>query len=54
VNTDRIIVDQRIVHGKPHIAGTRIMVWQICDLLNVGKTPDDIMSDDYFPRSDAG
>ena len=47
--SERIVVSRDVLHGKPHIAGTRIMVYQILDLLAVGKTTDDILSDDYFP-----
>jgi uncharacterized protein (DUF433 family) len=46
----RIVVSRDIVHGKPRIAGTRIMVYQILDLLASGKTIDEIISDDYFPQ----
>ena len=45
----RINVDLRICHGKPVIRGTRIMVWQIIDLLEDGLTFDDIITK-YFPH----
>jgi uncharacterized protein (DUF433 family) len=47
--SERIVVSRDVVHGKPRIAGTRIMVHQILDLLAAGKTISDIISDDYFP-----
>lgn len=37
-----VIVDSRICHGKPVIAGTRVMVWQILELLESGLKPDDV------------
>lgn len=46
---DRIVVSREVCHGKPRIAGTRIMVYQILDLLAVGKTIADITSEDYYP-----
>jgi uncharacterized protein (DUF433 family) len=30
---DRIVVSRDIAHGKPRIANTRIMVYQVLDLL---------------------
>ena len=45
----RISVDTQICHGKPVIRGTRIMVWQILDLIEDGLTFDKIITD-YFPR----
>lgn len=46
---DRIVVSKEVGHGKPRIAGTRIMVYQVIDLLAAGKTVAEITSDDYFP-----
>ena len=46
---ERIIVDTKICHGKPVIRGTRIMVWQILDLLEDGLTFDEITTK-YFPQ----
>lgn len=47
--SERIVVSRDVLHGKPRIVGTRIMVSQILDLLAAGKTITDIVSDDYFP-----
>lgn len=47
--SERIVVSRHVVHGKPRIAGTRIMVYQILDLLAAGKAISEIISDDYFP-----
>ncbi len=38
----RIVTDPMICHGKPVIAGTRVMVWQILELLESGSTADDV------------
>ena len=50
LNSQRIVVARDICHGKPRIAGTRIMVYQVLDLLAGGKSIDEIMSDEYFPE----
>lgn len=39
-----IIADPAICHGKPIFAGTRIMIWQILDMLTAGQTTDDIIA----------
>ncbi len=44
-----IVVDSEICHGKPTFKGTRIMVWQILELLKAEVTPDEIIKD-YFPQ----
>jgi uncharacterized protein (DUF433 family) len=46
---ERIEVDPNICHGRPRIAGTRIMVEQVLDLLAAGIPIDEITSEDYFP-----
>jgi uncharacterized protein (DUF433 family) len=46
----RIVVSRDVCHGKPRVAGTRIMVYQVLDLLAGGKSIDEIMSNDYFPE----
>ncbi len=45
----RIVVSRSICHGKPRIAGTRIMVHQVLDLLAAGKQISDVTSEEYFP-----
>lgn len=44
-----ITVDPMVCHGKPVIRGTRIMIWQILDLIEDGLTFDEITSK-YFPQ----
>jgi uncharacterized protein (DUF433 family) len=46
---DRIVVSRAICHGKPRIAGTRIMVHLILDLLAAGKTVAEITGEDHYP-----
>ncbi|TVR25050.1 MAG: DUF433 domain-containing protein [Anaerolineaceae bacterium] len=46
---DRIVVSRDVLHGKPRIVGTRITVVQVLDLLAAGKTPLEIISEDYYP-----
>jgi uncharacterized protein (DUF433 family) len=41
---DHISVDPNVCHGKPCIAGTRIMVSVILDNLAEGLTPDQIVA----------
>jgi uncharacterized protein (DUF433 family) len=45
---ERISVRGQVCHGKPCIAGTRIMVTQVLDLLEAGKDFTEIRTD-YFP-----
>jgi uncharacterized protein (DUF433 family) len=47
--TERIVASREVLHGKPRIAGTRIPVTVILDLLAAGKTSDDILGPDYYP-----
>lgn len=47
--TDRIIASRDVLHGKPRIVGTRIMVVQVLDLLAAGKSIAEIISEDYYP-----
>ncbi len=42
---DRISVDPNVCHGKPCIAGTRIMVSVVLDNLAEGLTPEQIVAD---------
>lgn len=47
--TDRIVVSRNVLHGKPRIAGTRVPVYIILDLLAAGKTIEQITGEDYYP-----
>lgn len=38
-----VVVDSNVCHGKPVIAATRIMVWQILELLESGLTAGDVL-----------
>ncbi len=42
-----IVVDTEICHGKPTFKGTRIMVWQVLEMLKVGCGFEDILRE--FP-----
>lgn len=37
-----IVADPEICHGQPTFKGTRIMVWQILELLEAGETAKEI------------
>lgn len=37
-----IVADPNICHGKPVFKGTRVMVWQILELLEAGESKKDI------------
>lgn len=43
-----IVADPKICHGKPTFKGTRIMVWQILEMLKAGMSNKEIISD--FPN----
>lgn len=43
-----IVADPKICHGKPTFKGTRVMVWQVLEMLRDGETTADIMK--AFPR----
>ena len=45
---DRISVDPRIHFGKPCVAGTRITVQDVLELINEGLSFEQIISD-YYP-----
>jgi uncharacterized protein (DUF433 family) len=45
---DRIKIDERICHGKPHIKGTRIHIDIILDSLAAGETMEEII--ESYPR----
>lgn len=42
-----IVADPEICHGKLTFRGTRVMVWQILEMLAAGETVDEILAD--FP-----
>ena len=44
---ERIEVDPAILHGKPHIVGTRIPVDIILGFLGDGLTPEEIIKQHY-------
>lgn len=42
-----IVADPAICHGKPTFKGTRVMVWQVLEMLKAGETAKDIL--EAFP-----
>lgn len=44
-----IVADTEICHGKLTFKGTRIMIWQVLDLLEAGITIEEIIKN-YFPQ----
>ena len=46
---DRISVDPNVCHGQPCIRGTRVMIYLILELLEVGLTAEQIIHD-YYPQ----
>ncbi len=42
-----IVADSEICHGKPTFKGTRVMVWQVLEMIEAGMTPGQIIDD--FP-----
>jgi len=46
---DRIVVDPKVHFGKPCIAGTRITVQNVLELLNEGLSFDEVIQD-YYPN----
>jgi len=45
---ERIVVDPKIHFGKPTVAGTRITVQDVLELINEGLSFDEIKAD-YYP-----
>ncbi len=45
-----ISINPNVCHGQPCFKGTRIMVWQILELLEGGLTIKEITSAKYFPQ----
>lgn len=37
-----IVADPEICHGKPTFKGTRVMVWQVLEMLSTGATEKEI------------
>lgn len=50
---DRIVVDSRMHFGKPCIAGTRILVQNVLELLDEGVSFEKITKD-YYPELTPG
>ena len=48
----RDISNADICHGKPVIEGTRVMVWQILEFLEIGQKPEEIYKE--FPTLPTG
>jgi uncharacterized protein (DUF433 family) len=40
---EHIVADMGVCHGKPVFAGTRIMVWQVLEMLACSRTPVEIL-----------
>ena len=47
VINDYIVADPNICHGKPTFKGSRVMVWQILEMLAAGETVQEIV--EAFP-----
>lgn len=41
--SDYIVTDSEICHGKPTFKGTRVMVWQVLEMLETGATIREII-----------
>jgi len=44
---DYIVIDSEICHGKPTFRGTRVMVWQVLEMLEADVSVKEIIED--FP-----
>ena len=42
-----IVIDSEVCHGKPTFKGTRIMVWQVLEMVEAGMSTSDIIKE--FP-----
>ena len=49
-NGQLIEVDPEICHGQPCFKDTRIMVWQVLELLEAEVSVSEITSKKYFPQ----
>ncbi|OGY22763.1 MAG: hypothetical protein A2172_03955 [Candidatus Woykebacteria bacterium RBG_13_40_15] len=38
-----IVADPQVCHGKPTFVGTRVMVWQVLEMLSAGESSKQIM-----------
>ncbi|MDQ1284586.1 MAG: hypothetical protein QG620_934 [Patescibacteria group bacterium] len=38
-----IVANPSVCHGKPVFKGTRVMVWQVLEMLSADKTPADVL-----------
>ncbi len=45
--SDYIVADSEICHGKPTFKGTRVMVWQVLEMLESGASGEEIF--EAFP-----
>jgi len=44
-----IVADSEICHGKPTFKGTRIMVWQVLEMLEAGMSVEEIIASFITP-----
>ena len=44
-----IVADSEICHGKPTFIGTRVMVWQVLEMLEAGVPVDEIITSFITP-----
>ena len=49
-NPKRIIINPKVMVGKPVVAGTRITVEQVLTLLSQGVTAEELVSQRYYPQ----
>ena len=47
-----IVADPNICHGKPTFKGTRMMVWQVLEMLEAGMSAKEIMNEFPFLREE--
>ncbi len=40
-----LVADSEICHGKPTFSGTRIMVWQVLEMLESGKSIKEVIAE---------
>lgn len=44
---DYIVADPEVCHGKPTFSGTRVMVWQVLEMLAAGRSEQNVLQN--FP-----